>query len=33
MNFTKSEKKFSEMSLSDKIRFMNRAEIAVPTLP
>ena len=30
--FYKIRKKFSEMSLSDKIRFMNRAEIAVPTL-
>ena len=30
--FYKTRKKFSEMSLSDKIRFMNRAEIAVPTL-
>ena len=31
-DFYKIRKKFSEMSLSDKIRFMNRAEIAVPTL-
>ena len=30
--FYKIRKKFSEMSLNDKIRFMNRAEIAVPTL-
>jgi hypothetical protein len=31
MNFTKSEKNLVKC-LSDKIRFMNRAEIAVPTL-
>ena len=30
--FYKIRKKFSEMSLSDKIKYMNRDEVAVPTL-
>lgn len=31
-DFYKIRKKFSEMSLSERIKYMNRDEIAVPTL-